>query len=107
MSDQPQEWTDKQLNELVMDLRIETGYPLNIHKKFFNMLKPWFDAHNSALANERANTKAYEEALCDRARELAAEQKFNSELNKKLNSILELVDPKYHKLAKEIRDGDL
>jgi len=40
------EWTDEELHNLVLDLRVATESPENIHRLFAEILKPWFDRHN-------------------------------------------------------------
>lgn len=54
------EWTEHELNELVMDLRVAEADYQRPHAKFLDVLKPWFDAHNSALAAERDERKIVE-----------------------------------------------
>jgi len=45
----PGHWTNKQLHELVMDLR--AIWPeIELHRQIYDRLKPWFDAHNDAAA---------------------------------------------------------
>lgn len=59
-AEREQEWTEHDLHELVIDLRREAGRPEDIHRRFFDLLQPWFAAHNAALVAER---KRYESLM--------------------------------------------
>ncbi len=113
-SSEPQEWTDKQLHELVMDLRVATGYPENIHRQFFDLIKPWFDAHESALADEREVNRTAIELACgvlreEHKKELAAEREKVKPLVEALERVVELYLhlTNLKDLLAKVKDGNL
>lgn len=104
---QAAEWTEGELHELVMDLRVETGYPENIHRKFFRLLQPWFTAHNTATAKLRESVSQWmknHDAVC---------KLYQAELSKReplvaaINRLFALVDANHYERAKAVRDAAL
>jgi hypothetical protein len=70
-----QSWTIRQLHELVMDLRVDTGSPEKLHRKFYDRLIPWWDAHNESLRQFGNEVEKYQALAAERWNQLQVKKK--------------------------------